>query len=850
MPLLSGSFLGPYRILERIDAGGMGELYRAVDPRLAREVAVKMILPEFSRDSELVRRFELEARAAGKLSHPNVCTVFDVGTHDGTPFVVMELLKGRSLRSRIASGPLPASEALPIAEHIALALSAAHEQGIVHRDIKPENLFLTTDGRVKVLDFGLAKLVPPSAPGLSGAATAPNQLTESGIVLGTAGYMAPEQLRGHAADARSDIFALGAVLYEMLTGKRAFQGGSFVEVGNGILNLEPESLATSGIAGPSGLEPLLKRCLEKDPGRRFQSASDLAFTLAVLSNSYPPSTTGSSKRPPASRLSTLGLVVGAVSTLGLVFVTTVLPMIQRRNSGADQRSYKRLTVRRGYVSSARFSADGRSVVYSAMWEDEPLSLFVTRTNGPSEQQLDLRGMELLSISSLDVLAVRENSTGTLGIPQPGTLAEVPLSGGAPRPLMENVVAADWSPDGRTLLVVRRSGPRATLELPPGRIIYESAADLRFARISPNKRWIAAIENPVFGDTRGRLIVLDVQGHVLSHTVEFNSIGGLAWASDGKEVWFNADHLMSLTPGGRLRVVEDSPQGKAILDISHDGRALFAVQSQQLGIRGGSTRTGRELNLSWLDNSVPRDISSDGKWLLFDEVGVGGGVNYATFLRGTDGSRPIRLGEGRGCALSPDLSQVISIDFGPPSRLVLLPTGTGEPRALATGAVTSFSDARWMGGSRVVFIGNEPGHGPRTYIQDIAGAKPEPITPDGVTGVIVSPDNQSLAATSAEGDLYVWSIRTGTHQRIATISPGEQIYQWSSDGRYLYVGARGDPTVSRINTTTGFRAPWHRFTEQDPAGYAFLSAVVTPDGRAYAYRYLRRLGALWVATGYR
>ena len=279
MPLIPGTRLGPYEIAAPLGAGGMGEVYRARDTRLGRDVAIKVVRDGATRDSERIRRFEQEARAASALSHPNVCAVFDLGTHEGAPFVVMELLEGETLRSRLGSGPVAARKAIEWVAQAARGLAAAHEKGIVHRDLKPENLFVTKDGRVKVLDFGLAKLTQPEALAAEGAATVSLLGTEAGSILGTIGYMAPEQVRGERADARTDLFALGAVLYELLTGRRAFRGATFVETGNAILNDEPAPLETRDRNFPPGLEPIVRRCLEKNRGERFQCAQDLAFDL-------------------------------------------------------------------------------------------------------------------------------------------------------------------------------------------------------------------------------------------------------------------------------------------------------------------------------------------------------------------------------------------------------------------------------------------------------------------------------------------------------------------------------------------------------------------------------------------
>ena len=284
MPLEVGARLGPYEILAPLGAGGMGEVYRARDPRLGRDVAIKVLPDALRTDPERLRRFEQEARAAGALNHPNVLAVLDVGTHEGVPYVVSELLEGETLRERLRAGGLTPTKAVECAIQIALGLAAAHEKGIVHRDLKPENLFLTRDGRVKILDFGLAKLREPAA-GSEGASEVPTlaQTTEPGAILGTVGYMSPEQVRGFPADHRSDIFSLGAVLYEMLSKRRAFAGESAPEVLTAILKEDPPELASSDRNVPPALGRIVRRCLEKRPEDRFHSAHDLALALEAVS---------------------------------------------------------------------------------------------------------------------------------------------------------------------------------------------------------------------------------------------------------------------------------------------------------------------------------------------------------------------------------------------------------------------------------------------------------------------------------------------------------------------------------------------------------------------------------------
>ncbi len=324
MTLPAGSRLGPYEIVAPIGAGGMGEVYRARDPRLGREVAIKVLPASFASDEDRLRRFEQEARAAGVLNHPNVTAVYDIGSFDGAPYVVSELLEGETLRSRLAGGALGPRRAIDYATQIARGLAAAHEKGIVHRDLKPENLFVTKDGRVKILDFGLAKLTQADSSGpQTNLPTAPvNAATEPGVILGTLGYMSPEQVRGRAADARSDIFSFGAILYEMLSGRRAFHRDTAADTMSAILREDPPDLSSTNRLIPAALDRIVHHCLEKDPEARFHSAHDLAFQLQLPATDE---TSGIAAAPVAKRrMPPALLALGAIALLLAAALTTIV----------------------------------------------------------------------------------------------------------------------------------------------------------------------------------------------------------------------------------------------------------------------------------------------------------------------------------------------------------------------------------------------------------------------------------------------------------------------------------------------------------------------------------------------
>jgi len=450
MALRAGERLGPYEILGGLGAGGMGEVYRARDPRLQRTVAIKVLPAAVSADPARRQRFEHEARAAGQLNHPNVLAVYDVGDREGVPYLVAELLEGETLRERLQAGALPVRKAADHALQVARGLAAAHDKGIVHRDLKPENLFLTKDGLVKILDFGLARLERTPEPGSEATATVTSG-TDPGTVMGTVGYMSPEQVRGEPADHRSDLFALGAVLYEMLTGARAFHRDTSVETLNAILKEEPAEFPPDRQIPPA-LDRVIRHCLEKKPEDRFQSARDLAFELEGLTGS---SVTAAKAAAPAIGRRRRWLIGAVVGLLALAALAGSF-LVGRGSAPARIPTYRQITFGRGVAPTGRFTPDGRTVVYSAAWNGGRPEIYSVATDSTEAKPLGLPHGHVAAISAKGELAMLL-TTYPLSVEQPATLARVSLSGGVPRPVAEEVWCADWAPDGETLAVSRAGG---------------------------------------------------------------------------------------------------------------------------------------------------------------------------------------------------------------------------------------------------------------------------------------------------------------------------------------------------------------------------------------------------------
>ncbi len=498
-----GQLIGHYRVLEKIGAGGMGEVFRARDERLGRDVALKLIRPASTDNPDHLRRFEQEARAAAALNHPNIVAIYDVGFEGTTPYIVQELLEGRTLRLRLGEGPIPIRQGAGYALQIAQGLSAAHARNIVHRDLKPENLFLTNDDRIKILDFGVAKLQPP--PEDHRSVENLTTVTKHGAVIGTVAYMSPEQLRGKTVDHRSDIFSFGAILYEMLSGQRAFKGETEVDTMTAVLREEPADANLEQAAIPTPYQDIVHHCLEKEPENRFQSAKDLVFALQTISGSSPV------RVSTRKRVKTTSFPWALAGVLALA--TLILGLVQLLRVPNAPPGYRRLTFEAGTIYSARFAPDGQSIVYGAAWNNKPVQLFTTVGNSLLSQPLEFTDAILLGISRSNDLAlvVGGTHTGQLETTN-GMLANAPLAGGAPRELLSDVRWADWDETG-SMAVVHYVEGQSRLEYPIGKVLYQSGAWISNIRISPHGDLIAFMDHPALWDNRGVVSVVDLSGHV-------------------------------------------------------------------------------------------------------------------------------------------------------------------------------------------------------------------------------------------------------------------------------------------------------------------------------------------------
>jgi serine/threonine protein kinase len=867
MALTSGTKIGPYEILGPLGAGGMGEVYRARDLRLGRDVAIKVLPEGLARDVERLRRFETEARAVAALNHPNILSIHDIGTHEGTPYLVSECLEGQSLRQELSGGAIPLRRAVEYGTEIAQGLAAAHEQGIIHRDLKPENVFVTRDGRVKILDFGLAKLARPEASADDGA-TLEAVPTSAGAVLGTVGYMSPEQVKGAPADARSDIFALGTILYEMFSGQRAFRRDTAVETMTAILKEDPAELSVSSNPISPVLERIVRRCLEKKPLQRFQSARDLAFNLEGLSGiSSTSAATGAAaavataqRRQPRKQVIQLGAGV-----LLLVLVAAGSWMLGRRTSSVAPLSYHQLTFERGLVYAARFAPDGRSIFYSASWSGQPVQLYSTLPDSPESRPLNLTNSTLFAVSSSELAISVGCKDRYIGICQ-GTLGLLPVAGGSPREVAEDVLAADWTADGTEMAVIRQAGGKYRVEFPRGKVVYESYHPLGYLRIAPDTKSVAFAEFVAADGDAGWAIAVDRSGKELIHSEVFVSVEGLAWPPSGKEVWVAAtttegwaDAIHGLGLNGKKRVVLRLPGILRLHDISREGRILLSKESWRSGMQFRGPGDTKERDLSWLDYATLRDLSADGAQVSFDDWGSAAGASGLAYLRKTDGSSAIKLGQWGEPVLSPDGTKVFAFDSATVGtvRFALLPTGVGEMQRLPPGADQQATSMGWMPDGKAVYFAGDNGQGWRMYIQDIAGGTVRSVTPlssvkrNHYESHVVSSDGKLMFARDVNGRGLLYPIAGGDPRTIPGWLPEDIWVTWSADGHsaYVYHDEKTSATVYRIDLAAGKREPVTTFAPVDPAGVtSVLNVRMTADGKAYAYSFLREMSDLFLVEG--
>ena len=850
----------------------MGQVWRARDSRLDREVAVKLLPPSFVSAPDRIARFAREAKVLAQLKHTAIAAVHSFEEVDGRLLLVMELAEGETLDKKIALGPLPLEEAIGIARQIAEALEEAHEKGIVHRDLKPANVMVSPKGRVKLLDFGLAKAWAPepgSSPGQEESVTlvAPTTSgTALGVILGTAAYMPPEQARGRPVDKRADVWAFGVVLFEMLTGQLLFAGETFSDVVAAVLTREPDwSLLPART--PAGVVRLLRRCLVRDVKNRLHDIADARLELSdpeanvpALSGpdgspfpEVPTRAPWRSRAAPAALVAALVVAAGAGSFLVAQRVTRKEPPV-----------FRNITWSHGDVFSARLATDGQNVVYSAAFDGRPVALYSARLDAIESRTLDLPAADVVGISRDAEMALLMGRHNVGSWKRVGTLAQAPLSGGSPRPVLEEVFDADIAPDGQSFAVVRAATPGQQLEYPIGRVVHRSRGWISHPRIAADGKRLAFIDHDTDGDDLGSVSLFAGEGAAMRLSPQLDYAQGLSWSSTGNEIWATSYRveegtlLQAFSPSRSPRVLMRVPSTARVLDAAPDGRILMTYDDTHVELEGRLEGDAAIRSYSWWRASFVTGLSHDGALFAGDgamNLAQGGS---AAFYRRAGSSPPVRLGAGSSAGVSPDGRWVfLTPANGRGTRLQAVPTGPGEPRefdlapieVLISGTrVLSFSAA----GTLLAFVGAARGADVRGYLLDLESKRaPRPVTPEGVDEVLLSPDGRAVAGVARGKGVWPFLAGGGEGRSLAGTERDDLPVAWESSSRALFVWDRRIPLrVFRVDLATGKRTLALVVEPRDPTGVLYGHVRFTPDLAHFLFRFRRHTSYLALVSGVR
>jgi Tol biopolymer transport system component len=683
--------------------------------------------------------------------------------------------------------------------------------------------------------------------------------TQPGVVLGTMGYMSPEQVRGRPADRRSDLFAFGAILHEMLSGQKAFRGDTAADTITAILTKEPPELSQTNKEIHPGVDRIVRHCLEKNPEERFESARDVAFDLEALSSVSSPATAVPSAASDTPRRRGR-LPIAAALALALLGAAAGV-LLDRRLTKIEPPSFQQLTFRRGDIKSARFAPDGQTILYSAGWDGRPLEIFSRRLESPESRSTGLAGTELLAVSRSGEMAVSLDRRPLSSFHRTGRLASTSIAGGvAPREILDDVQWADFAPDGKEMAIVREVGGRNRVEFPVGKPVFETTGFITHPRISPKGDAVAFCHHPTQGDDGGEVVLAERAGKSRKLPGDYATIQGLAWSPSGSEIWFTAAieganrALYSVTPSGRVRLLSRVTGSMTLHDVARDGRVLVTHDAGRQGIMGLGPGDTQERLLGWLDFPSARDLSADGSLLLFDETGEGGGPGYSVYIRKTDGSPATRLGDGAAAALSPDgkwALAAVAVSGNP--QMVLYPTGVGEPLRLPVEGLRVQMEDWLPDGKGLVIAASEPGHGTRLYQMDLAGGKPRAFSPEGYRIIRhgVSPDGKLVVTTGPDQRYYLYPVAGGEPQPIAGVVPQDRIECWTADGRSLIVHRRGElpSKVYKLDVATGRKDLWKELMPLETAGLGDIGGfVLARNGKSYVYGSGWILSDLYLVTG--
>jgi len=876
---LVGETIGPYEVLSELGSGGMGTVYLAQDARLGRKIALKLLPPQFTNDKDRLRRFQQEARAASALNHPNILTVYEIEQKADIHYIATEYVDGVTLRQLLSTDQLELHRILSIATQIASALQAAHAAGIVHRDIKPENVMIRSDGYIKVLDFGLAKLTENEfAPTTSE--------TNPGVVMGTPRYMSPEQARGLDVDLRTDIFSLGTVIYEMVTGRVPFEGETTSDIIAAIIKDEPEPMSLSVPELPSEFEEVVNKALAKDLGLRYPTIAEFGSDLQRLKDGIQLNalarftSDASTKRQTATRLgstdpqaqqntdplsikaSTRWAISAALGLVVLIAVVTVVSLNRRGKpapapSANNRQNTRQLTNRDGFISASRFAPDGKGVIYSAGFDGKPLELFFTDAEGSDSRSAGIQSAALKSVSRTGKIAVLFDFELNWSDGFNGTLAILPADGGKPEVLMQGVDDAAFAPDGNNLAIVRSVLGEQQLEYPSGHLLYKSDGWMSYPRFSPKGDKIAFFEHPL-GDFSGSLVVFDLGAQKkIDISTGWVSLKGLAWNPKTDEIWFGGSRvgkklsIIAVSLSGQLRTnLYDVPViGARIDDISDDGTMLINQGSNHATMMVVEDKSAKEVEsqFAWTTSA---DLSADGKTLLYYEWGwentSGASEGNSVYLRKLDSNERIHLGPGKALALSPDGNSALALQTTPQPQLVLLSTSGAQAKALPNRGIKEYHYASFFpDGRQILFTGVEARKDAaiRSFVQDVNTGEVHPLTEEWTTARRVSPDGKSIITLQPDRTYYIQPLIGGEATPIPGLESGDEPIQWSDDGSAVYVIGPGEfaTKIYRVTLNNGARREWEDIDPPNKVGLVGLETnpggiLITPDGKMSVYTY--------------